>query len=212
MSAIGQSASFQGWAGAVWRASYRYGLSSLGPVAVSAAHFLASVLFLRLLRPEEFGQFAFLLIVVPFCLGASGALLGAPASLTRGKDEATARAEIFTLQKTSLIVSLLAITGLCAAIVGNWRRGVALCAAALLLVSVYCFGGWLLVRSALNEVKPRYLESMEESLVDTSRLQASRWGKKMRPAVVGTYRLLRQDVAEDRGYGRLLVVDGHDHG
>jgi hypothetical protein len=108
MSAIGQSASFQNWTGAVWRASYRYGLSSLGPVAVSAAHFIASLLFLRLLRPQEFGQFAFLLIVVPFCLGASGALLGAPASLTRGKDEATARAEIFTLQKTSLIVSLLA--------------------------------------------------------------------------------------------------------
>jgi len=43
----------------------------------------------------------------------------------------------------------------------------------LLLVSVYCLGGWLLVRSALNEVKPRYLESMEESLVDASRLLAA---------------------------------------
>ena len=51
---------------------------------------------------------------------------------------------------------------------------------ALLLVSVYCFGGWLLVRSALNEVKPRYLESMEESLVDTSRLLAATL--ELRPA------------------------------
>ncbi|MDE2183227.1 MAG: hypothetical protein KGJ78_09420 [Alphaproteobacteria bacterium] len=87
---------------------YRYGLSTLGPVAVSGAHFVASLIFLRLLRPEDFGQFSFLLIVVPFCLSATGALLGAPASLTRGKDEATAQAEIATLQKASLVVSLLA--------------------------------------------------------------------------------------------------------
>jgi len=117
MSAIGQPARLEEWAGTVWRTSYRYGVSSLGPVAVSAAHFIASLLFLRMLRPEEFGQFAFLLIVVPFCLGASGALLGAPAFLTRGKPEAIARSEIVTLQKTSIVVSLLAgvvVTGLMA--------------------------------------------------------------------------------------------------
>jgi O-antigen/teichoic acid export membrane protein len=108
MSAIGQSVTLESRIGAIWRASYRYALSSAGPVAISAAHFIASLLFLRLLTPHAFGQFAFLLIVVPFCLGASGALLGAPASLTRGKDEATAHAEIMTLQKASLIVSLLA--------------------------------------------------------------------------------------------------------
>ena len=84
---------------------YRYGLSTTGPIAVSAAHFVASLIFLRLLQPAEFGQFSFLLIVVPFCLGATGALLGAPASLTRGKDETTARAEIVTLQKASLVAS-----------------------------------------------------------------------------------------------------------
>ncbi|MDE2630133.1 MAG: hypothetical protein KGM97_03990, partial [Alphaproteobacteria bacterium] len=83
----------------------RYGLSVTGPVAVSAAHFIASLIFLRLLQPYEFGQFSFLLIVVPFCLGAAGALLGAPAALTRGKDEVTARAEISTLQKSSLAVA-----------------------------------------------------------------------------------------------------------
>jgi len=93
---------------AVLRACYRYGLSSLGPVAVSAAHFVASLIFLRMLRPEEFGRFSFLLIVVPFCLSATGALLGAPASLTRGKEESVARREIVTLQKASLIVSLVA--------------------------------------------------------------------------------------------------------
>ncbi len=44
---------------------------------------------------------------------------------------------------------------------------------ALFLVAVFCLGEWLIVRTALNEVKPRYLESMEESLVDASRLIAA---------------------------------------
>jgi two-component system sensor histidine kinase CreC len=44
---------------------------------------------------------------------------------------------------------------------------------ALFLVGVFCLGEWLIVRTALNEVKPRYLESMEESLVDASRLLAA---------------------------------------
>ncbi len=105
----------EGWMAAVLRTSYRYGLSSLGPVAVSAAHFIASLMFLRMLPPVEFGRFSFLLIVVPFCLGASGSLLGAPASLTRGKPETVAHAEIATLHKASLFVSLIAgivVTGL----------------------------------------------------------------------------------------------------
>jgi two-component system sensor histidine kinase CreC len=41
------------------------------------------------------------------------------------------------------------------------------------LVAVFCLCEWLIVRTALNEVKPRYLESMEESLVDASRLLAA---------------------------------------
>jgi hypothetical protein len=66
------------------------------------------VLFLRLLQPADFGHFSFLLIVVPFCLSATGALLGAPAAMTRGKDAITAQAELVTLQKASFLVSLLA--------------------------------------------------------------------------------------------------------
>jgi hypothetical protein len=96
------------WGGAMLKASLRYAVSAAGPVAVSAAHFIASLIFLRLLKAGEFGQFSFLLIVVPFCLSASGALLGAPAALTRGKDEATAEAEILALQKASLAVGAAA--------------------------------------------------------------------------------------------------------
>lgn len=107
MSALGQQVE-TGWTAAVLKSVYRYGLTSLGPIAVSGAHFVASLLFLRLLKPADFGHFSFLLIVVPFCLSAAGALLGAPASMTRGKDAVTARAELRTLQKASLIVSALA--------------------------------------------------------------------------------------------------------
>lgn len=43
----------------------------------------------------------------------------------------------------------------------------------LLLLAIYCVGGYFLTRSALDQVRPRYLESMEESLVDFSVLLAS---------------------------------------
>lgn len=43
----------------------------------------------------------------------------------------------------------------------------------LLLLAVYCVGGYFLTRRALEQVRPRYLESMEETLVDTSVLLAS---------------------------------------
>ncbi len=43
----------------------------------------------------------------------------------------------------------------------------------LLLIASYCVGGYFLTRWALDQVRPRYLESMEETLVDTSVLLAS---------------------------------------
>ena len=42
----------------------------------------------------------------------------------------------------------------------------------VLLLAIYSAGGILLTRWVLNQVRPRYLESMEESLVDTSVLLA----------------------------------------
>ncbi|HET7535743.1 MAG TPA: two-component system sensor histidine kinase CreC [Candidatus Didemnitutus sp.] len=42
----------------------------------------------------------------------------------------------------------------------------------LLLLAIYGAGGWYLTQKALEQVRPRYLESMEESLVDTSVLLA----------------------------------------
>ena len=43
----------------------------------------------------------------------------------------------------------------------------------VLLLAIYAVGGALTTRWVLNQVRPRYLESMEESLVDTSVLLAS---------------------------------------
>ncbi len=43
----------------------------------------------------------------------------------------------------------------------------------LVMLAIYCAGGYFITRWALQQVRPRYLESMEESLVDTSVLFAS---------------------------------------
>ncbi len=60
--------------------AWRYGTSAIGPVSVSASHFIASLLFLHALSPADFGSFSFLLIVVPFGTSIAGALVGVPAS------------------------------------------------------------------------------------------------------------------------------------
>src|SRR6185503_10271494 len=48
-------------------AGSRYALSALGPVSVSAAHFIAALIFLHTLPRAAFGQFSFLIIVSAFC-------------------------------------------------------------------------------------------------------------------------------------------------
>src|SRR5215471_4088968 len=68
----------------------RYSLSAIGPIAVSGAHFGASLMFLHRMSPREFGMFSFLLVVVPFCLSVSSGLLGAPLLNAVGKPEAVA--------------------------------------------------------------------------------------------------------------------------
>ncbi|HEY5338814.1 MAG TPA: hypothetical protein VIJ85_11460 [Rhizomicrobium sp.] len=55
----------------------RYTLSALGPISVSAAHFIAALIFLHSLQRAEFGLFAFVFIIVSFCFSMSGALFGA---------------------------------------------------------------------------------------------------------------------------------------
>src|SRR5580658_4744666 len=64
----------------------RYGLSAFGPIAVSGAHFVASVIFLHAFSRSDFGLFAFLLVVVPFCLSLSGSLLGVSITSRAARD------------------------------------------------------------------------------------------------------------------------------
>ena len=93
----------------------RYGLSASGAFGISGAHFLASLILLHVLPPAEFGLFAFALIIVPFCLSMSGALLGASLAATISRAQGIAEAELATHLKASLVLSALimtAITGL----------------------------------------------------------------------------------------------------
>ncbi len=71
---------------ALGRLGLRYGASSAGPVAISAAHFLASFIFLRNLTAAEFGLFSFAIVAVSFCMSMTGALVALPvtANLTNG--------------------------------------------------------------------------------------------------------------------------------
>jgi len=59
----------------------RYGASAAGPVAVSAAHFLASLIFLHQLPAREFGLFSFVMVSLSLGLSLSISLISLP--LTR---------------------------------------------------------------------------------------------------------------------------------
>lgn len=66
-----------------------YALAALGPISVSAAHFLLSFSMLHLLAPGEFGRFAFFLVATQLGWGIWSALFCAPLPtfMTRGVRE-----------------------------------------------------------------------------------------------------------------------------
>ena len=86
----------------------RYGISSFGPIAISGAHFFASLMFLRALTRAEFGLFSFLLTIVPFCLSISGALVGASVSRAAVNENALGDAMLATHLKVSRLLSIAA--------------------------------------------------------------------------------------------------------
>jgi O-antigen/teichoic acid export membrane protein len=87
----------------------RYGLSAGGPMAVSAAHFAASLIFLHALAPSEFGLFSFLLIVVPFSLSIAGALLGPSLMTALRRTTRIDDATLSTHLKANLAIAALAM-------------------------------------------------------------------------------------------------------
>ncbi|HEU0096961.1 MAG TPA: hypothetical protein VFQ52_10955, partial [Rhizomicrobium sp.] len=60
------------------RTVLRYGVSTAGPVAVSGAHFLASLIFLHALPAREFGLFSFVMVLVSFGMSATASLIVVP--------------------------------------------------------------------------------------------------------------------------------------
>jgi O-antigen/teichoic acid export membrane protein len=89
--------------------AWRYGLSIAGPVAVSGAHFLASLLFLHSLGAAEFGIFSFVLVVSAFAMSVSGAGLVLPATRSMVAGDEAATQAVFRL-------ALVAGTGFAAAL------------------------------------------------------------------------------------------------
>jgi len=90
------------------RLAARYSLSALGPICISGAHFLAALLVLHTLSPVHFGLFSFVMTIVPFCVSAAAALVGAPTTIgirERGHVDA---AELATFQKANLVLSVFA--------------------------------------------------------------------------------------------------------
>jgi O-antigen/teichoic acid export membrane protein len=87
----------------------RYGLASFGPVAISGAHFLISLMALRALPRADFGELSFLLAIVPLALSISGALVGASAS--RVAAPVLAEMPLASHLKVNLLFSMLVTAG-----------------------------------------------------------------------------------------------------
>jgi O-antigen/teichoic acid export membrane protein len=97
----------------------RYAISAAGPVAMSGAHFLSAVLVLHTLSPVHFGFFSFVMTVVPFCVSAAAALIGAPTTIgirSRGHVDA---AELATFQKANLLLATLAFAVVTASLIAS---------------------------------------------------------------------------------------------
>lgn len=89
ISDIARPRSF-GWRlpGGMLTTALRYGASAAGPIAVSGAHFLASLIFLRNLPAREFGLFSFVMVVVSFGMSLNVSLISVPITrnLVTGED------------------------------------------------------------------------------------------------------------------------------
>jgi len=97
----------------------RYGLTAFGPISVSGAHFVASIIFLHAFSRAEFGLFAFLLVVVPFCLSLNGSLLGVSITSRVAREGGLSAEELATHLKVALAFAAgatLAVGALLAAI------------------------------------------------------------------------------------------------
>jgi hypothetical protein len=112
LEAAAPSSRLKPWAQTAWR----YGLSASGPMATSAAHFLASLLFVRNLDAAHFGLFSFVLVIVPFAMSATAALLVVPVTMSLMESE-NRRTEVNACcLKLNLLLTILTALGVFAAL------------------------------------------------------------------------------------------------
>jgi hypothetical protein len=100
----------------------RYALSALGPVCISGAHFLGAVLVLHTLSPIHFGFFSFVMTIVPFCISAAAALVGAPTTIGIRNRGHVDEAELATFQKANLLLAAFAFAVVCSALMASGLR------------------------------------------------------------------------------------------
>jgi hypothetical protein len=90
----------------------RHSVTTVGPLSISAAHFLATLAVLHWLPSRDFGQFSFVIVVVGLCLSLTSGLLGAPLSSIALVSPDKVQAELHTYFKAS--VALAGVLGLAA--------------------------------------------------------------------------------------------------
>ncbi|MEI9990801.1 MAG: hypothetical protein WDM86_12250 [Rhizomicrobium sp.] len=100
----------------------RYALSAAGPLAMSGAHFLGAVLVLHTLSPVHFGFFSFAMTIVPFCVSAAAALVGAPTTIGIRKRGHVDAAELATFQKANLVLAVFAFAVVAASMLMSGLR------------------------------------------------------------------------------------------
>jgi O-antigen/teichoic acid export membrane protein len=107
-----------GWRvpGGMLGTALRYGLSASGPVAVSAAHFLASLVFLRNMPAHEFGLFSFVMVVVSFGMSLNVSLIAVPITRNLVTGEAATRRVCFQM---NWLVCILFAAALFAALLAS---------------------------------------------------------------------------------------------
>jgi hypothetical protein len=95
----------------LWATVWRYGLSTSGPVATSGAHFLASLVFVRALPAAAFGLFSFVLVIVPFAMSMTAALLVIPVTRALRETPEVRAPVVASCLKMNLLLSLLTTLG-----------------------------------------------------------------------------------------------------
>lgn len=85
------------WRMPVLGTALRYGASACGPVAVSAAHFLASLIFLHTLPALEFGLFSFVMVVVSFTMSLNVSLITVALTRSQAMGEAANTSACFQM-------------------------------------------------------------------------------------------------------------------